>query len=158
MTFVGELKRAPMHGDASAGADIAVDLHGLGRVAMLGAHEPTGFVGTDRHEGEIRLAETISDFGEKSGVVTGVTDKIEALFSCLEVKTAPQTAAAASSQSVAPMLGRRDGDGQVWCVWVVLPPVEFYNAVRCEARSGEQVAVAERREGEQIAVVVVIVA
>ena len=162
------MKRAPMHGHAFTRAEIAVDLHGFSRVAVLFAHEPARFVGADRDEGEVRRAEAGTNIGEQAWVATGVADEIEPGLAGMEVKAAPEAVAAPSTQPVAPMLRGGDGDREIFRVRVVLPPVELDDPR--ESGADEQVTVAQWSDGEwivdfcdpaergQIAVVVMIVA
>jgi hypothetical protein len=66
-----------MHGNAAAGANVAVNLNRFGGVAVLLGHKPTGLVGADWYEGEIGSPKAVSDFDEQPLVETGVTDKVE---------------------------------------------------------------------------------
>jgi len=100
-----------MHRQAQARADVAVDLHGLGWIAVLFAHEPAWLVRADRNHREIGRAETFTDVGEQRFVITGVADEIEVGVASLDKKSAPQAPVAASAEPVTPMLGWSNGDG-----------------------------------------------
>ncbi len=182
--FIGELKRAPVHAEAEARLQIAMDLDGIGWVDVLSAHEPARFVGSNGKERHIRRAEARVDVFEKDGMIAGG-----------EVKAAPKPSASRSGEAVAPVLCRRQRQGRAtsgsvrWGVatsvgaglvvcraigtkrqveGVGLPPIELHDAADSCAlqkpaiteRSHRQggVCAGETRERGQIAMIVVIVA
>jgi len=147
-TLIGQLKGAPVHGEALASAKIAVDLHGLGRVAVLASHKPTRFIRTDWHEGEVGGAEAFADFGKQCGLVAGIAYEIEASVGRADIETAPQAAATSPAQPFAPMLSGRDRDVKVWRRLMVLPPIELDDSG--ESGPIEQVAIAEWSDGKWI--------
>jgi len=112
--FVGQLKSPPVHRHAGAGTKIAMDLHGFGRVAVLIAHEPTRFIGTDRNHREVWLAEFFTDSGKQARVVTGVAGKIESVVAGFDEETAPKPAIPGLAEPITPMLGGCNRDCEIW--------------------------------------------
>src|SRR5690606_10792487 len=62
--LVGELERAPVDADRVACADVAMNLHRLGRIDMIVGHEPARLVGADGDQRKVEAPETATDFDE----------------------------------------------------------------------------------------------
>jgi hypothetical protein len=77
--FVSEAEAAPVHSDAEASAEIAVDLDGFGGIAVLGAHEPAREVGADGEDCGVWGTEASGDFAEQGWVVAGVAGEVESV-------------------------------------------------------------------------------
>ena len=167
---VGEGESAPVHADAGVCAEVAVDLHGFGGVAVLFFHEPAGGVGADGNEGEGGGAEILTDVDEHLVVVGGVAGEEDGSVGRAEEEAGPEASVARTAEAVAPVAGGGGGDVQAGGRGVRLPPVERDDAVGGKAGRAEKRGVAERSDGERgvaapeffqrgvVAVIVVVVA
>jgi len=86
-----------VEGEAAAGGEVAVDAHGFGGVAMLGAHEPAGGVGADGDEGEVGCAAAVADDVEQLRVVGGVAHKVGGAAAGVDEVAAPEALVAAAA-------------------------------------------------------------
>lgn len=167
---IGEGEGAPVHADAGAGAEVAVDLHGFGGVAVLFFHEPAGCVGADGNEGEGGGVEVLADVDEHLVVEGGVAGEEDGSVGRAEEEAGPEASVARAAEAVAPVAGGCGGDLQAGGRGVRLPPIEFDDAVGGKTGGAEERDVAERSDGERgvaapeffqrgvVAVVVVVVA
>jgi hypothetical protein len=126
-------------------------LDGFGRVAVLGAHEPVGFVGADGEESGVGRAEVFADLVENAGVVSGVAAEVEAVACVGEVESGPEAGAAASGEPVAPVLGGGGGEGESGEEGGLTPPVELKGACESGALEEEGVTGCGDAEGGVVA-------
>src|SRR5205807_8747056 len=160
-----QLKRAVVHREAPARAEIEMRLHGFRRIHMDVFHEPAWLVGADREQRQIDRSEPRGNLPEM-GAVAGIAGKQQTPAARLDQEPTPQRAVAVERAARGEMLRRRQRDRKRRGARA-LPPVELLDIT--DARRLQQPAVAkrgheprmkpslQRSQGREIAVVVMIV-
>lgn len=73
----GELKGAPVPGEAGAGPRVLMAAHRLGGIQVHRGHEPARLIGANGHEREVGGAGAAADGAKQLFVVAGFTEKPE---------------------------------------------------------------------------------
>src|SRR5213079_570001 len=89
----GQLKRAEVHRDAAAGAEIEVRLHRFSRIHVDVLHAPARLIGADRQERQVDRGEPRGDLPEM-GAVPRIAGKEDPASPGLDQESAPQRAIA----------------------------------------------------------------
>src|SRR5207253_8415133 len=85
-----QLKRAVVHGETAARAEIEVGLHRFRRIHVDVFHEPTWLVGADGEQRKIDRREPRGDLAEM-GAIAGIAGKEHAAPAGLDQESAPRS-------------------------------------------------------------------
>ena len=144
----GQAEGAVVNGQQPASAQVAVGLHGLGRVHVhIG---PVRVVGAGFHQREVEGAEAPADFRKAVEIAAVAAEEdTQRVGACqvLDDPGRPQRAVAVAQAPAREMLGRRGREAQAVHLHV-LPPVELAHLLGGHAPGHEPVAHAQRAQEE----------
>ncbi len=146
--LIRELEGSIVHSQCPVGAQVEKSLHRLGRVHVLGLHEPAGLIGTNWQQGHVGGTQTLAHLC-KQRAVAGVTGEEHRACGALQPESRPQGLAGVVDSASGPMLCRcgRHCDR---CVLASLPPVQFHDTPAGDAGLFDDVGVVERRNDHRL--------